>query len=304
MPNEIALKRWWIYQRERFPVIANGLLIAVFSGSAVSYSGLLRANVSPSVSSLLVAFVSVFCGFLQLRIADEFKDYAEDVQYRPYRPVPRGIVSLRELGLLGVGTAVLQLILALWTAPMLGLLLGLVWLYFGLMCQEFFVRTWLKAHPLVYMGTHMIILPLISFYAMACDGMAAGAVSVGGAGWFLATSFFNGVVIEIGRKLRAPQDEELGVETYSSLWGPRRAVIGWLLAVAAVGITALLAADRIHAVGIVTPTTAVLMLAAMVIAGRFWRRPTTSRSRLINHMSGLWTLGIYLSLGILPLLQG
>ena len=304
MQNAIALKRWWIYQRERFPVIANGLLIAVFSGSAVSYSGLLRADVSPSVSSLLVAFVSVFCCFLQLRIADEFKDYAEDVQYRPYRPVPRGIVSLRELGLLGVGTAVLQLILALWTAPMLGLLLGLVWLYFGLMCQEFFVRTWLKAHPLVYMGTHMMILPLISFYAMACDGMAAGAVSLGDAGWFLATSFFNGVVIEIGRKLRAPQDEELGVETYSHLWGPRRAVIGWLLAVAAGGTTALLAADRIHAVGIVTPITAVLMLAAMTIAGRFWRRPTTLRSRLINHMSGLWTLGIYLSLDILPLLQG
>ena len=35
--------RWWIYQRERFPVLPHGLLIAVFSLSALSYSARLRA---------------------------------------------------------------------------------------------------------------------------------------------------------------------------------------------------------------------------------------------------------------------
>ena len=285
-------------------MIANGLLIAVFSGSAVSYSGLLRAGGAPSGSSLLVAFVSVFGWFLQLRIADEFKDYAEDMKYRPYRPVPRGIVRLRELGLLGVVVAFIQLGLALWLAPKLGMLLGLVWLYFGLMCQEFFVRAWLKAHPLVYMGSHMVILPLISLYAMACDGVVVGKFPLGGAGWFLATSFFNGVVIEIGRKLRAPEDEELGVETYSSLWGPQQAVVGWWVALALGGMTTLLAAAQIQALGIVAPVAAVFFGAASAIAVRFGARPMTSRSRLINHMSGVWTLGIYLSLGILPLLQG
>ena len=35
--------------------------------------------------------------------------------------------------------------------------------------------------------------------------------------WFLIVSFFNGVVVEIGRKIRAREDEEEGVETYSSL---------------------------------------------------------------------------------------
>ena len=77
MPN-----RWWIYQRERFPVAAHGALIAAFSLSAVCFSALLRgASAFPPVRTLLVAFVSSFIFFLQLRIADEFKDYEEDARW-------------------------------------------------------------------------------------------------------------------------------------------------------------------------------------------------------------------------------
>ena len=56
-----------------------------------------------------MAFATAFLFFLQLRIADEFKDFEEDSRYRPYRPVPRGLVRLRELGWLGAAAACLQL---------------------------------------------------------------------------------------------------------------------------------------------------------------------------------------------------
>jgi hypothetical protein len=36
------ITRLWAYQEERFPAIAHGILIAVFSLSAISYSMLLR----------------------------------------------------------------------------------------------------------------------------------------------------------------------------------------------------------------------------------------------------------------------
>src|SRR5829696_4543202 len=87
------LPRWWAYQRERFPVFAHGLLIAAFS-----YSALLRGRAAVEPAGALAAFVTAFLFFLQLRIADEFKDFEEDARYRPYRAVPRGLVSLRELG--------------------------------------------------------------------------------------------------------------------------------------------------------------------------------------------------------------
>jgi 4-hydroxybenzoate polyprenyltransferase len=83
--------RWWIYQRERFPLMAHTPLIAAFSFSAICYSALVRhTHTFPAVRSLVAGFGSSFLFFLQLRIADEFKDFEEDSRYRPYRPVPRG----------------------------------------------------------------------------------------------------------------------------------------------------------------------------------------------------------------------
>ena len=42
-------------------------------------------------------FIVTFLQFLMVRIVDEFKDYEEDCKYRPYRPVPRGLIKLKEL---------------------------------------------------------------------------------------------------------------------------------------------------------------------------------------------------------------
>ncbi|NOX93284.1 MAG: hypothetical protein GXP18_12790, partial [Gammaproteobacteria bacterium] len=110
--------RWWIYQRERFPVLAHGPLVIAFSFSALCYSSLLRGDINiPDLLPGVVAFLTAFLLFLQLRIADEFKDHEEDCRYRSYRPVPRGLVSLRELGWIAAGSLLVQLLLALWLAP-------------------------------------------------------------------------------------------------------------------------------------------------------------------------------------------
>ena len=69
------MNRWWIYQRERFPIAAHGPLIAAFSASAVSYSALVRGGAArPAAVSYGVAFFVSLGSFALLRIADEFKD--------------------------------------------------------------------------------------------------------------------------------------------------------------------------------------------------------------------------------------
>jgi len=295
--------RWWIYQRMRFPLLAHGPLIAVFSFSAVSFSSLLRGRVAPpDPATVLVGFATALLFFLQLRIADEFKDYEEDSRYRPYRPVPRGLVTLRELKIIGFAGAAIQLGLSMWLKPSLAFLLVGVWLYMGLMSKEFFVRDWLKTRPFAYMWTHALIIPLIQLYVTACDWLAAGAAPPRGLIWFLAVGFFNGIAVEVGRKIRAPEDEEHGVETYSVLWGRRDAVLAWLGASALTAASALLAASPIGVGVSLAGLVGVLLSAEAAIAWCFLRQPTARSARLIESMSAVWTLLIYLGLGPLPLL--
>jgi len=297
--------RWWIYQRERFPVFAHTPVIAAFSFSAVCYSALLRgAHHLPGWKPCLVSFASSFLFFLQLRLADEFKDFEEDTRYRPYRAVPRGLVSLRDLGRVWVGCIGIQLLLAFWLAPRLIVLLVLTWAYLALMSKEFFARRWLKARPITYMVTHMAIMPLVDLYTTSCDWVPTGvARPPHGLLWFLVVSFFNGMVVEIGRKIRSPQDEEEGVETYSFLWGRRNAVIAWLAMMACTAGCAYIAALRIEFARPVLVLLVILYCAAVGAGFYFLRGAVPKRGKLIETTAGVWSLLMYLSLGFVPMIM-
>lgn len=297
------VRRWWSYQRERFPLLGHGPLIAAFSFSALSFSMLLRDRMTlPDAQPTIVAFVTALLFFLQLRIADEFKDFEEDSRYRPYRAVPRGLVTLRELGVLGILAAVVQLSLAVWLRPSLVLLLAIAWAYLVLMSKEFFAPVWLKSHPILYMISHMVIIPLVDLYATACDWWVAGAGVPHGLIWFLVVSYFNGLVIEIGRKIRGPKEEEIGVNTYSALWGRSNAVLAWGGSLTATAAFAFVASWQIDFFVPVSGLLVFLLIVAGLIAGRFLRQPDAKRAKMIETASGLWTILMYLSLGAVPLL--
>ena len=297
------MQRWVIYQRERFPLAAHAPLVAAFSASAVCFSSLVRGHLAaPPMFTFVVAFVTSLLFFLQLRIADEFKDLEDDSRYRPYRPVPRGLVTLRELAWVGIGAAVVQLVLALVLDPTIVWILAIAWAYLALMTREFFAARWLKRHPVVYMTSHMVILPLVDLYATACDWWAAGHHQLPrGLYWFLIVSYLNGLVIEIGRKTRAPVDEEAGVETYSALWGTGGAVRAWMIAVLGTAFAAWRAAARIGTATPMLVLLAVLVAACGVIALRVVRSHASGSGKAIEMMSGLWTILMYIGLGAAPL---
>jgi len=306
MTATLPLHRWWIYQQERFPLAKHGPLIAVFSGAAVGYGTVLSGadrGIALAIPAL-GAFVSSLGFFLLLRIADEFKDYAEDLRYRPYRPVPRGLVRRRELGWLGVGVGAVQLGLAVALRPELVGLLLLCWVYFGLMSREFFVGPWLRQRLAIYSFSHLVMVALIGLYAVAWAGLPAP--------WerlvpFLLVCYGNGWVIELGRKIRLPAAEEPGVDTYSARWGLGPACRWWLVAVGLTTLATLAAAHHIQAVAGVG-----LLVGPLLgwVLGRIWpllrlapglERFSSPRLPL-DGPTALFTLATYLSLGGLPLL--
>jgi 4-hydroxybenzoate polyprenyltransferase len=216
--------------------------------------------------------------------------------------VPRGLVTLGELTTLGRAAGLIQLALALWLAPRLLPFLLAVWGYMALMRHEFFAREWLQGKPVVVILTHMPVMPLIDLYATACDWLPAGARMAAGLRWFLFASFLNGVVVEVGRKIRAPEREEEGVETYTALWGRHRATAAWLAAMGVALACAIAAAREIGAARLVAPVLGAVWVAALLAGAAFVARPTTARARWIEPLAGLWTLGMYVAVGIVPLL--
>jgi len=284
--------RWWTYQKERFPIIANGVLVAAFSSCALLYSSFLTQGPRPEMKMFVVAFVTCLLFFLQLRIADEFKDAEEDARYRPYRAVPRGLVSLKELGWVFVLGAAIQLALSIWLSLPLTIILLITWSYLALMSVEFFCRDWLKARPITYLWTHMLIMPLVDFFATAAYWGPTTGIPPSGLFWFLGASFTNGLVIELGRKIRIQEDEEEGVPTYSKLWGIPKASMVWIACLFATAIFATLAASLIGT-HLITGTT----LLSFAVIFSLLRKP----GKRMETFSALWTLALYLTLGILPL---
>jgi 4-hydroxybenzoate polyprenyltransferase len=294
--------RLWIYQSERFPVFKHGLLILVFSFCAVCLSSLLRKSPTwPSFQTSFTAFICLFMFFLQLRIADEFKDRENDARYRPERPVPRGLVTLQELKTVGIVAALIQLGLAALLDPILVVVLGVVWLYMALMTVEFFVPEWLKKHTFLYMISHMFIMPLVDLFATGCDLRKEILNPPVGLLWFLAVSFFNGIVIEIGRKTWSPTQERQGVESYSSEWGLGISLVVWLSAMLLSLFCACMVAKEIDFLFPVLATLLAILAVSAYLAASFYHSPTPKKSKLIDNASALWVALLYFILGILPM---
>lgn len=248
----------------------------------------------------LTAFGVCLLMFLQLRIADEFKDAEEDARWRPYRPVPRGLIKLSELRILFIIAAIIQSALVLALDARLFIVLGIAWTYLGLMCVEFFCRDWLKKRPVIYLVSHMGIMPLVDFFGTACEWLPRTGAAPAGLGWFLAASFFNGIVIEIGRKLRQPADEEEGVETYSRLWGMAGGAAIWVAALAGTMTCAVMAAAAIGFMMPVAISLALVFLIALAILPAYLRSGLSGKK--IEMLSAAWTLVLYLMLGLVPLM--
>ncbi len=283
---------WQVYQRERFPLVRHAPLVVVTCLCTLAFT--LNAQGQPrfpSVAAWLGSSLTTLGLFFILRVLDEFKDFADDAQFRPYRPIPRGVLKLRDLAVAGAIVAGTQLGLTLLAAPRAVAPLLICWAFMGLMAAEFFVPRWLKARPLLYMLSHAPITGLIQIAASAW--VWQGAIPPQVVGLALAATAA-GTVLEIGRKLRAPEDEEPGVDTYTAVWGRGAAVGAWWLA----GVTAALL-TLVSSFGVLTVVLMMALVALSLWAGlNFQSRPSSGNARWFEPVSALWALGVFGSLAL------
>lgn len=297
-------KRFLTYQKERFPFLAHGVLITAFTFSAVSYSRICR-NQEGFIEwkDFFIGIFATITLFFLVRVFDEFKDREDDAKYRTYLPVPRGLISLKELRNIGIVVGVIQIaVIAVFQLEML-YLYAIVLAYLCLMGVEFFVPKWLKRHQIAYITSHMFIIPLIDIYASGLDWLLGDASPHWGLAWFFAVSYMNGLVLEFGRKLRAPHAEEQGVISYTGLYGLKGGTISWI---ALLFVTMLIAIGASNYAGY--GITAIIIFGSLFVllslpAISFIVNPTVKKSKLIEYASALWTALMYLSLGGIPMLK-
>ncbi len=290
----------WTYQKERFPLAKTVPLLAVFSAASICVSAEMAGRHLPGWGAFAAGFAVAMLLFFQMRVCDEWKDLEDDRRLRPDRPIPRGLISLRAVLSLGLASLPLTAFAAwAWHPPLLWPL-ALVWLWLAAMTAEFGVADWLKARPVLYLISHMAIMPLIDLLLTAMEWLPAG----GPAFWlwlFLALSFVNGCVLEIGRKLWAPESEIAGVDSYSGLWGPRKGAAIWAGAVLAswallVGVGAVTGALWV-ALGIGGAGVLFCLRAAMAYAAA----PSIAAQKRLDTLAGLWVFLCYALAGFAPM---
>jgi 4-hydroxybenzoate polyprenyltransferase len=214
-------RRLAAYLSERFPLLGHGVLIAAYYSSN---QFLARTLVRPGEPmrydlSTLLGALALFCFFFHLRVFDEHKDYAEDRVHYPDRVLQRGLVTLRDLKILGGAAIAAEVVLALLGGPAAFVAWLFPFAFSLLMLKEFFVRDWLKRHFLVYAVSHLLVMP---FLALTVFSFATGRWPWEAPLWFGVYAWVGLFVTfnwEVSRKIRAPEDEIEGVDTYTRVFG-------------------------------------------------------------------------------------
>jgi 4-hydroxybenzoate polyprenyltransferase len=294
------VRRWRTYIAERFPPFSYALLIVSFYSSNQFLAHALTSGTAPmryNLSSLTGA-LAVLGVFLHLRIFDDHKDYEDDCRYFPNRALQRGVVTRRDLKLLLVLVIGMEFLLAALRGPGAITAWLVVMAFSLLMLKEFFAREWLRHRFLLYASTHMMILPLL---AILIFSFATGAFPWQAPGWYWVYSlvgFFVAFNWEVSRKIRAPEDEIEGVDSYTKRFGTYGAA--WLVLAIRVVDTALVTLVGIHLGLSRWFYASLIILFVICMLGfcqyRFWTSPSTARR--MQTYAGIYIIAFDLILAI------
>ena len=215
------VERLFAYFSERFPLMSHGILIVSYYSSNQFLAQIL-SNPGRAVqysAFTLMGAITIFCMFLHLRVFDEHKDYEEDCKYYPERILSRGLISLKHLKIMGGIAISLEIGLSLLRGVEAFVAVMIAILYSFLMLKEFFIGKWLKKHFLTYAISHMLIMPLFALVIFSFTTLQYPWEAPAWYWLYAFVGFFVTLNWEVSRKIRAPEDEIEGIDSYTRVFG-------------------------------------------------------------------------------------
>lgn len=217
-------KRTWTYFKETYPLFSR-LLLGFVIFLEIYFLVLLnfgQTTFKLSIQELIGGF-TVFAFLMFLRIADDFKDYETDKILFPERTLPSGRVKKSDLAI--ALTVVTLITFAINIAFMNNLPFFFFLYFYGFMMSMWFFQKHKiqKSLPLALV-THNPVQMVMNIYIISFTVIKYDLA------WFklhviLAafTLYFPALIWEVGRKIRAPEDETEYV-TYSKLFGVKKSI--------------------------------------------------------------------------------
>ena len=267
-------KRLWIYQKERFPL---GILTITTAAVLASTFAVLEWTGYYDIPlwKYVALGVAGLSFMLHTRIIDEIRDKEVDDVYHPHRPVQRGLVSIRELTVLGYANGGVFIGIHALLDPLSGLLSAGLLLYSIVARYEVGPLAWLKPRFWLYnvvMLGQMLLLQWIAYAALTRTLDWPSAIWMHGWGiWALTAQ------IEVARKCLAPDEETTYRDSYSSRvgsWGSA----GIVLALTLLALWAFAATGMPLNRGFLSAGLGILLAGVWLYA----RNPTRSASKLLQ----------------------
>ena len=213
-------KRFNAWAKERFPM--NAIISGVLSYITMTALGqqLVEKPVDIALADILGAMA--FTGhFFILRVFDEHKDYSVDLINHPQRALQRGLITLSHLRAMAIFWAVVAVVwsffkdgwsfgvsTALWVATMT---------YSLLMAKEFFAKKYLHQTPIILALSHLLVSPLMMYWILctASGSFLCNKTII----LIMGVSLTSGILFELTRKCRGPEEESETLDSYSKWMG-------------------------------------------------------------------------------------
>jgi len=211
------LKRFYIYQNERFPIVLLSLsLFPVVLSSAAVMSKFMLTNI------FLSFFVSLAYIF-HIRVNDEYRDFEHDTKHHSTRPLQRGVITLHDLKLINVFAIFVVAFTAIFygTEAIFIAIIMILYSYFAK--YDFFCKEKIRKHFYIYNFVHIIQIFLLQIFVYI---IVAHKIQFTEILFFHFLFTLTGTIIfEFARKLKIPGEDGTGTDTYTYYLGFNKSMI-------------------------------------------------------------------------------
>ena len=219
------INKLYIYQEKRFPVVflTLSILPVILSSAVIITQGKIN------LLSILLAFIASLCYFLHIRIIDDCRDFNHDNLCHPDRPVQAGIISLSELKRVDLIMILIFLIISIFSNLYSLVLATLLLIYTYFASNDFFISKKIRKYFYLYnlVNLFQMIILQVFIYAFFSKNLYISNLLL----LHFAFIITGTLIFEFLRKLKIPEAEGIGKDTYSWHMGFGRSIAFYLLLV-------------------------------------------------------------------------